>query len=408
VSTHLIGKPRLLKDLNYRAVFELIAEKGSLSRAEIADLLSLSRPSVSRIVDGLLKSALVAEGDRIASKAGRWQTLLHVNPGAGLVAGLDIRVSRVRLMLANLQGVVLARLDEPTNLSGTPALVAQVAAMIHRAHNIAPIAGSLVSITAGVSAAWHPQRQQLYSAPNLTILEGLNLKQALQQALGEEVCIAVDNDINYAALGEFMFGAAQGYPNFFYLNLGSGVGGGVIVNGKLHRGSQGFAGELGYLPVHHQGGQVPLEHVISHTALSRQLRQRNLAPDIWCYLEQFTGTQAQAAFAQEVVGYVATAITAVVTVFNPDLIVFGGDLGRRFGPLMPYVATAVEQLIPVPPVLTTTALGHEAPLLGAVTLATQHARELLLSQELGAWRYLSDFSSLTGRQQQVDLGRWSW
>lgn len=384
MSTHLIGRPQLLKDLNYRAVFGLIAENGPLSRVEIADLLSLSRPSISRIVDGLLKSALITEGDRIASKAGRRQTLLHVNPDVGSVVGLDIRVSRVRLMLADLQGVILTHLDEPTNLSSAPALVAQVAAMIHRALDTTPTAGSLVSITAGVAAAWHPHRQQLYAAPNLAILEGFDLKHALQQAFGEQVCIAVDNDINYAALGEFMFGAAQGYPNFFYLNLGSGVGGGVVINGKLHQGTQGFAGELGHLPVYQQGKQVPLEHVISHPALSRQLQQRNLAPDVWSYLDQFTGTQPHVAFAQKVAGSVATAITAVVTVFNPDLIVLGGSLGSRFGPLMPYVTAAVEQLIPVSPVLTTTALGHEASLLGAVTLATQQARKFLLSQELRA------------------------
>jgi predicted NBD/HSP70 family sugar kinase len=370
--------------LNYRAVFGLIAENGPLSRVEIADSLSLSRPSVSRIVDGLLKSALVAEGNRIASKAGRRQTLLHVNADAGSVVGLDIRASRVRLMLADLQGAIVNRLDEPTNLSSAPALVTQIAAMIHRALNATPAAGPLVSITAGVSAAWHPQRQQLYSAPNLAVLEGLDLKQALQQMFGEQVCIAVDNDINHAALGEFKFGAARGYLNFFYLSLGSGVGGGVVINGKLHQGTQGFAGEVGHLPVYHQGKQVPLEQVISHTALSNQLQQRDLAPDVWSYLEKFTGTQSQVAFAQEVAGYVATAITAVVTVFNPDLIVFGGSLGSRFSPLMPYVTAAIEQHIPVSPMLVTTALGHEASLLGAVVLATQQARKFLLSQELRA------------------------
>lgn len=383
MNLNLIGRPGLLKDLNNRAVFELIAKEGPQSRVGISDKLQLSRPSVSRIVEGLLQSALVEEGDTIASKAGRRQVLLDINPHAGTVVGIDLRVSKVRLMISDLRGRPLGRIEESTNLHDLSDLLEQIVRLVRQATKKIKTAGPLVALTVGVSAAWNPHLEQLYSAPNLPLLENVNLLQHLRSLLKDDCVISVDNDINFAALGEYANGAVKGCPNFFYLNLGSGIGGGVVVDGRLHRGVQGFAGELGTLPIFMEGQFVRLEQVVAHQALSQRVRERGLATDIWDFLANFNDENPLSEdFAREAGTYVALGLGAVIAVLNPALIVIGGGLGRRFDALMPYMITALSEFMPVYPPIVTTALGNDASLMGAISQGIERAREFLLIKEL--------------------------
>ena len=111
----------------------------------------------------------------------------------------------------------------------------------------------LAAVTVGVSGAWNDKRQQIHAAPNLALLQGVNLLELLEASLADlslPQSVRIGNDVDHAALGELAHGAASGYNSFFYLNLGSGIGGGVVINRRLHTGAEGFTGELGYLPIY--------------------------------------------------------------------------------------------------------------------------------------------------------------
>jgi predicted NBD/HSP70 family sugar kinase len=286
-------------------------------------------------------------------------------------------------MISDLRGKPLRRIEELTNLHDLSDLLEQIVTLVRQSTKEIKTAGPLVALTVGVSAAWNPHLEQLYSAPNLPLLENVNLLQHLKSLLKDDCAISVDNDINFAALGEYAYGAAKGCPNFFYLNLGSGIGGGVVVEGRLHRGVQGFAGELGTLPIFVEGQFVRLEQVIAHQALSQRVRELGLATDIWDFLANFDDESPLSEdFAREVGTHVALGLGAVIAVLNPALIVIGGGLGQRFDALMPYMITALSEFMPVCPPIVTTALGNEASLLGAISQGIERAREFLLIKEL--------------------------
>ena len=376
-----IGRPTLLKNLNYRAVLDTIAYLGGISRAGIADQLRLSRPSVSRIVDSLLRASLLREGERIASKAGRPQTLLNINPDAAVVAGLDIRPRKIRLILADLQGTVLQKAQVATQAQSAEHLVQQAVGLVRTTYQQLGRRSPLVSAAVGISGAWDEAYERVYAIPNIACLEGRNLAVMLQSQL--DCKIAIDNDVNYAAIGEHVYGAAHEQRDFFYFNLGSGIGGSAVIGGQLQRGVRGFAGELGYLLVKTEEGTVPLERVASRIALSRVAQKKGLADDA---LELFDLAAAGDREATELIGtladHVALALVAVVVTLNPALIVLGGSLGRRSDVLIPILRQRVEDALPVCPPVVPTQLREDAPLRGAVARAIEDARAHLLEKEL--------------------------
>src|SRR5690606_38823045 len=151
-----------------------------------------------------------------------------------------------------------------------------------------PAAGDLVAITVGVAAAWDEANGRIYAARTQGTLEGADLVGLLQERLAAEehgplpegVTVGVDNDVNLAASGEAVAGVARGENAFFYLSLGSGVGGAVMTEGNLYRGVVGFAGEIGYLPLRDRRGRpTDLEERVSTAALQAALRAAGCLDD---------------------------------------------------------------------------------------------------------------------------------
>jgi predicted NBD/HSP70 family sugar kinase len=344
----------------------------------------LSQPSVSRVADALLQADLLVEGDRIASKAGRKQVLLDVNAEAAVVAGLSVRSRFVRLLLTDLKGGVLAQRQVAREPRTAGLLVTQIKDLLDR--ECQSLKAPLAAVGIGISGVWDEKAGIVHSAPNLSNLENIDLLSALQAELEDDVLpevISVDNDVNYAALGEYAFGAAQGFDSFFYLNLGSGIGGGNVVKGQLHRGFQGFAGEIGFLPVYDQGHYHTLESLLSRSALASRAEQAELgqtAKELFSKAQQ--GDQGALELVAELTRQLALALCAIVTVLNPELIVIGGSTGRYSDVLIPNLERQLAGYVPKLPTLVGTALGGDASLRGAVARSLELARSSLVGREL--------------------------
>ena len=377
----LIGRPQLLRDLNYRAVLETIALRGPVSRVEVAKHLALSQPSVSRVADALIQADLIQEGERIASKAGRKQILLDLNPEAAVVGGLSIRSKFVRLMLTDLKGAILAQEQIPREMHSAELLVRQIKDLL--IDKCESLGSPLVAICVGISGAWDGTERVVHSAPNLAYLEGVDfhhlLAQELEDTLNDDT-ILVDNDVNFAALGEYMYGAAQAYDSFFYLNLGSGIGGGTVVNGQLHVGFQGFAGEISFLPIYSDGQYRPLEDLVSRFAIDQYAQESNLASDTHELFELARSGHPQALqIIERVCDYITLSLCSISAVLNPELIVIGGSIGRHSDVLLPLLETRLETYLAKVPQLVGTALGGNASLRGAVARALEVARASLIT-----------------------------
>jgi predicted NBD/HSP70 family sugar kinase len=192
--------------------------------------------------------------------------------------------------------------------------------------------------------------------------------------------IAIDNDINFAALGEAAHGAAAGVDDFFYLSLGSGVGGAIVIDGRVRRGTHGFAGEIGHLPIATPAGLRPLESVVGRLALE-ELAHRNglLEPgrDVFHLLED---PAAEAWIGDHVVDVLAIAIASIASILDPSRIILGGGVGRYSDRWIERIRERLTTALPVLPDLRSTAVGEDASLLGTISLGRELARAALLER----------------------------
>jgi len=374
------------REANHRAVLESLALDGPRSRADLGRALGISAASVSRVVDGLLAAALVAEGARVAARIGRPQTLLNVNPNAAVVVGISVRSRLVRLMLAALDGRPLHRVAVERAGGPPEALVRQLRGLLTEARAAYASGREVGAVVVGLSGAWDADRRRVHAAPNLADYEGIDLAALLQVGFGDLVvggAVDLDNDINLAALGEHAHGAARGVDDFFYLSLGTGVGGAAVIGGHLHRGVHGLAGELGYLPVALDGGVRTLEEAVGRRALERVVGETGVlreGEDVFARLARAGGGEDPVA--RHVSRYLAHALVAIVTTFDPRLVVLGGGMGRYSEAWTAGIRADLERLVPRVPRIVSTDLGRDASLLGAVARGTALARGSLLAARM--------------------------
>ena len=381
-----VSRYGLLRDRNFRTMLEYLAMQGPHSRVELAEQLDLSQPSVSRMVDALLHSGLLQEGRRIASKAGRRQTLLDINPRAAVVCGVSVRATFIRVTLADFKGNAISRQSRERHPASAEELVDQVRQMVTTELARLGLGTSLAGLALGIPGVWDITKQQVRAVPNVPELDGVDMLDLLKHSFSDMVhpeAVAVDNAVNYAAIGEGAYGVAMGCNDFFYLSIGSGAGGGLVIDNRVHQGFQGFGGEIGLLPVWSEGKLLPLEHLVSRSALVETSTGAGLGEDWEDLFRRAEGESEQALeILAELSKFLAQAICAVTILLNPQLVVLGGSVGRYSATLIPSIEMTTSTLLPISPRIVATTLGGDASISGAVAHALELARKSLVMREV--------------------------
>jgi predicted NBD/HSP70 family sugar kinase len=201
-----------------------------------------------------------------------------------------------------------------------------------------------------------------------------------------DVQLTVENDANLAALGEYTYGAGRNIDQFVYLTMGTGVGMGIVLNGKLYRGNTGSAGEIGRLPV---GDTVPkprkggsprgmLEESFGASALVRRAKAMGMKGRITA-AGIFAAARAGDEQAMELVHAEGKALAYIVAsicaLLDPELIVVGGGIGQNLDLLTVGMAQELEILTPARPNIAVGDLGRDAVVLGAIALGVERAKE---------------------------------
>jgi glucokinase len=261
-------------------------------------------------------------------------------PKRGLI-GVDLGGSLVAAGLVTPDGEVLAQAQDPTHKRGPGTAVATLLDVIQRMHQTARAFGVVVEgIGIGVPGTVDAERgsigQDIHYVPDLA---GAPLAATVAAQSG--LPVYVDNDVNVLALGEWMFGAGQGAGFLVVVAIGTGVGGGIIHDGKLVRGQGGFGGELGHVPINFDGracicgGQGCLKTYVSGTDIgligTERLKRNVSAADVFRMAEESDPT------CQEMVGDVCRALGAglavIVNGLNPELVIVTGGVAESLKPL---------------------------------------------------------------------------
>lgn len=385
----------LVRKLNTSLIMECLRTSGPLSRAGLSAATGLNRSTVSSIVTDLLEKGLVREiGLQFSTRTGRPGMLLELNPDGGCAVGVEIGVDFISAVLTDFVARVLWRKRIPTNPEeGQDVIIGQAEEIVQEALAVGRGRGlPLLGIGLGVPGLVDIHEGTLVFAPNLRWCD-VPLRQMWTQRFG--LPVFVENEANAAALGEYYFGNARGVQNLIYLSAGVGLGGGIIIKGKLFRGSNGYAGEVGHMTVDPDGELCGCgkrgcwETLVGPRAIARRVRralesgEQSSIPsliendldriDVSIVVQAAQAGDPVARTALEEVGtYLGIGISNLVNAFNPEMVVVGGVLSLAGPFLVPIIEETVQtHALPQPRkalTITTSAHGVDACVMGAAAL----------------------------------------
>jgi len=387
------GTPSLLRVLNDRAALDLLLGGEMLTRAQISEYTGVSKVTVSQMLARLEERGLVAIAGEQAGGRGPNAALYSVVPSSAYVAGLYVDFDLVSAAVADVTGRRVAEVSG--NPNGTDDPVELVRGTIEQACASAGIEVTRLSaLVIGSPGVVDPRTGDPRLAVNLPAWHEGALD-ALTDAWHKPVVI--ENDVNLAAMAERADGAAASADDFVLVWLGVGLGLATILGGRLHRGTAGAAGEIGYLPVH----GAPLHTDLRHPASGgfQSLAGGNVVRELAAGHGFTAPTPAEAvraavsaanhgggssdlaeAFLGELAHRVAVGVASVCVVLDPGLVVLGGEVGRAGGTVLAdRVAAAVASIWPSRPRVVPTGVPGEPVLRGAMLAAVARARSALLA-----------------------------
>ena len=338
--------PATARAINDRLALDLLLAHGPLTAPQLRDLTGLSRPTVADLVERLRAAGLVeAGGETGEERRGPNARLYALVADRAHVAGVDIRRSGIAVTVADLTGRTVGSAARPIPHSPADAVV-DLPALVADAVAEAAAGRALQAVVLGAPGLVHPSTRAVIACNDVPgwradLLPELGSRLGVGQVL-------LENEVNLAAIAEHRTGAAAGSEDFFLFWLeNEGVGGAVVLGGRLRRGVSGGAGELGLLDI----GGASFCDTVDHRAVL-ELPREQLAERI------------------------ARGLYPVVAVLDPGLIVLGGATGRAGGAdLATLVAERIALLSPAPTEIRASAVEGNAVLQGAVLTALDLARD---------------------------------
>ncbi|MFE0387671.1 ROK family protein [Streptomyces bungoensis] len=239
---------------NTALVLDLLRTAGTegISRLELAERTGLTPQAVSKITARLREEGLAAEAGRRASTGGKPRTVLRLVPEAGHAVGVHLDRDELRAVLVDLDGTVVGERRVPAGLgAGAEAVPGVVAGAVEELRHGLGGAGALLGAGVALPGPLDHARGILHRVTGFPEWEGFAFRDALAERLG--VPVVVDKDTNAAALGLSLLGEGGAGDSFAYLHLGTGLGAGLVIGGRVHRGARTGAGEFGHQVVQLDG-----------------------------------------------------------------------------------------------------------------------------------------------------------
>jgi predicted NBD/HSP70 family sugar kinase len=402
------GSPQLMRRLNAALVLRAIRDDGPATRATLQRTTGLSKPTVREVVEFLIKTGYVSESpaDGTTRGPGPRARVLSFRADFGYVLGVDIGANKILALVADLNGRIVGSDRRGTDGGkGAEVVLAESRTAARRALDEAGVArSSLKAVAVGTPGIVDPRSGRVTLAPQLAGWEGIRLAAVLGRSFPCRVL--VDNEVHLSVLAERWLGAARGIDDVVYMQIGVGIGAGILIGGEVYRGARGAAGEIGYLPIP-DGDDPPaaglghFEHAAGGSAFARLGREAACGPD-GAVLRELAGGDPDAVDAEivfaaaargdeparrvldELLDRLARGLASAAALLNPATVIIGGGLSRAGDALLEPLERRVGELVALPPRLVLSALGDEAVALGAVRLATQSVDERLFAFEEAA------------------------
>jgi predicted NBD/HSP70 family sugar kinase len=372
------GSQTSLREANRGRIVDAVKKHGGLTQVELAGATGLSPATVSNIVKELTESGVLhtAKSTRSGRRA-QYVTLAHA---LGLVVGIHFSRRHLRVVLADTGTTVLTEHEMPL-------------AKDHRADNeirrvsmlvsdmlesVSVERDELLAIGVAVSAPMDVATGTIARPGILRGWEGIQVAETMERAL--RVPVFIDNASNLAALAELRHGALRGQSDALHIDVGEGIGAGIIVNGRLYRGASGSAGELGHTviledgPLCRCGNLGCLEAIAGGLAIVDGLKSRYTGLKLGdVIVRAMAGDDFCIRAIADAGKHIGVAAANLSSMFDPSRIVIGGQLARSgellLGSIRQVVDRSFAARVTAPPEIVAGQLGERAPVIGSVGLA---------------------------------------
>jgi len=390
-----VGSFQWMKSLNKSTILNVIRTQGPVSRAEIAKQTKLTPPTVTNIVGELLESQLVVESALGESTGGRKPIMLRINASAYHVIGVYAGAKKIRTVTATLDGKVQQQAERSLPSEPSPEqFLKHLQQAVQQVIDATPAGQPFLGIGVGMHGLVDPERGVSVFAPNLN-LHDVPIKQVLEAHF--HLPVEVENDVRALALAESWFGQGQGIADFICVNVGTGVGAGIIINHALYHGPSFTAGEMGHTTIDVNGPRCScgnygcLEALAAGPALVKRAQSAirfgkpSLLEQMTDSLDDLTGdliyqaAEQGDALAVEVLAdtgrYLGIGIANLINTLNPtSIIISGGVAGAGDFVLRPLQETVRTRALRIPAQavhITRSHLGKYGIAIGAFTLLLQ-------------------------------------
>ena len=333
-------------------VLALIRDGRARTRAELVRLTGLSRATVSQRVESLLGGGFVYEAGEAPSTGGRPPQTLAFNSDAGVVLVADLDVTHARLAVADLSGSLLAESTGEIDIADGPDRVISwmlegFEALLDR---VSRGSAAVRGIGIGVPGPVEYSAGRAVSPPIMPGWDGVAIPALVQKV--HPVPVLVDNDVNIMALGEYWTNWRDRVDDLLFVKVGTGIGSGLVMHGRIYRGQNGAAGDMGHIRVPSAGSVVCrcgnvgcLEAVASGAALATELRAMGVdAQGVRDVAREATGGNTRAIrMIREAGRQIGEVLAGAVNLLNPGAIVLGGDVALAAAELVAGVREAVYE-----------------------------------------------------------------
>jgi glucokinase-like ROK family protein len=353
-----------IRKVNTSLVLNALRLHAPISRAELAVITKLNRSTISNIVNILIEDGLVLEMNTMESKIGRPGIALALRPEGGAVIGVEIGVGFISVILTDFVANILWReWVECSPAKPQLEIISDAEKLIDQAISFAEEKYlRLLGIGLGVPGLVNVQKGELLFAPNLG---WRNVPLRLMWNQRFHLPLYVENEANLGALGEYYFGVGRDVDNFIFLSSGVGLGGGVIIDGKLFKGGRGFAGEIGHIQRDPQGEpcgcgrQGCWETQVGPRAVLQRVK-RSIEADPGHTLTKYVngdltnltfnqvvdcalqGDQLCRSALEEVGKNLGTGIADLANIFNPQMVVIGGAFSYAREIILPVLENTIS------------------------------------------------------------------
>jgi predicted NBD/HSP70 family sugar kinase len=367
----ITGSKELIRDINTSLVTKIIIDKGPISRASISKELGLTKATISAIVQNLLDKHLVEEIGTANIPSGRKPVLLKFCYECGYAISIDVSATHISVLTAHLGGGNCNLIQYPASNKRETIITELIHCIEEQMKHIPPSPYGIVGITLGIHGITN--NNEVIFTP-YSPYSDIDFKNELEKHF--DIPVLIENEANLSILGEFIFHYPLG--NMVGISVHSGIGLGIIINGELYHGLNGYAGEFGHTIIVVDGRPCPcgnsgcFEQYASERALLAELAKRKHLNHVSIddFVKLYTIQDEDSIYIMNLfVKYISIGIRNIINTLNPELILINSSFTMNFPNIIEDIKSSITSKIHKPCNILPSKLQDMSILLGGICMS---------------------------------------